>query len=276
MSTPSNDFFGGKRPGANLFGESLVCLDALTGKRKWHFQIVHHGLWDYDLASPPTLGTITVGGKRIDAVVQLTKEGFAFVFDRVSGKPVWPIEERTVPASDVPGEHSYPTQPFPSKPPALSPQGVTLEDAFDLTPELKAEAQAEMKKLRLGPLFTPPSYQGTLMLPGMIGGANWGGGAFDPETGMLYVKTSNVSHIARVKQPDKSSKNPARFGGGCGLERRSDRHQRHLPSGHPAHQAALRASDRGRSEPWVDRLEGAVRRLAGAPQEPCARRGEAA
>lgn len=208
VSTPSNDFFGGRRPGANLFGESLVCLDAATGKRKWHFQIVHHGLWDYDLASAPTLAPITVNGKKIDAVVQLTKEGFAFVFDRVTGKPVWPIEERSVPASDVPGEKSFPTQPFPSKPPALTPQGVTLEDAFDLTPELKAEAQAEMKKLRLGPLFTPPSYQGTLVLPGILGGANWGGGAFDPDTGLFYVKTTNVAHVARIKQPDKSSANP--------------------------------------------------------------------
>jgi quinoprotein glucose dehydrogenase len=208
VSTPSNDFFGGRRPGANLFGESLVCLDAVTGKRKWHFQIVHHGLWDYDLASPPTLATINVDGKKIDAVVQLRKEGFAFVFDRVTGKPVWPIEEHAVPASDVPGEHAYPTHPFPSKPPALSPQGVTMEDALDLTPELKAEAQDEMKKLRLDPLFTPPSYQGTLIRPGILGGANWGGGAFDPETGLLYVKTSNVPHIVRVKQPDKSAANP--------------------------------------------------------------------
>jgi quinoprotein glucose dehydrogenase len=208
VSTPSNDFFGGHRPGANLFGESLVCLDAATGKRKWHFQIVHHGLWDYDLSSPPTLATIAVEGKKIDAVVQLTKEGFAFVFDRVTGAPVWPIEERLVPQSDVAGEHAYPTQPFPIKPPAISPQGVSLEDALDLTPELKAEAQQEMKKLRMGPLFTPPWYQGTLMLPGMIGGANWGGGAFDPDTGYLYAKTSNVPHIARVKRTDPSSANP--------------------------------------------------------------------
>jgi quinoprotein glucose dehydrogenase len=208
VSTPSNDFFGGKRPGANLYGETLVCLNAATGARKWHFQIVHHGLWDYDLASPPTLVTITVDGRTIDAVVQLTKEGFAFVFDRVSGKPVWPIEERPVPASDVAGEHSYPTQPFPSKPPPFSPQGVSIEDAFDLTPELKAEAQAEMKKYRMGPLFTPPSYQGTLMLPGMLGGANWGGGAFDPETGYLYLKTTNVAHVARINRPDRMTSNP--------------------------------------------------------------------
>ncbi len=146
--------------------------------------------------------------RKIDAVVQETKEGFAFAFDRVTGKPIWPIEERPVPASDVPGEHSSPTQPFPSKPPGLVPQGVTLNDAFDATPELKAEAQAEMKKYRMGPLFTPPSYQGTLMLPGMLGGANWGGGAFDPDTGLLYVKTTNVAHIARVSKSDKSQANP--------------------------------------------------------------------
>jgi quinoprotein glucose dehydrogenase len=208
VSTPSNDFYGGNRPGNNLFGEALVCLDASTGARKWHFQIVHHGLWDYDLSTAPVLATITVDGKKIDAVVQLTKEGFAFVFDRVTGNPVWPIEERPVPASDVPGEHASPTQPFPTKPPAFTPQGVTLDDAFDLTPELKTEAQAEMKKYRLGPLFTPPSLQGTLGLPGILGGANWGGGAFDPETGMLYIKTTNSPAVFRVKKPDHSSANP--------------------------------------------------------------------
>jgi quinoprotein glucose dehydrogenase len=208
VSTPSNDFYGGNRPGNNLYGETLVCLDANTGERKWHYQIVHHGLWDYDLASPPVLAAITVEGKKIDAVVQLTKHGFAFVFDRVTGKPVWPIEERPVPQSDVPGEHASPTQPVPTKPPAYSPQGVTLDDAFDLTPELKAEAQTEMKKYRLGPLFTPPSLQGTLGRPGIIGGANWGGGAFDPETGMLYIKTSNNPAIFRVHKTDHSSANP--------------------------------------------------------------------
>jgi quinoprotein glucose dehydrogenase len=203
VSTPSNDFYGGNRPGQNLFGESLVCLDVATGKRKWHFQTVHHGLWDYDLPGPPVLATIHVNGRTIQAVVQLTKTGFAFVFDRISGKPVWPIEERPVPASDVPGEHAWPTQPFPSKPPPFSEQGVTLDDAFDLTPELKAEAQASMAKLRTGPLFTPPSLQGTAMRPSIIGGANWGGGALDPETGMLYVKSSDSPSVAKVKEvPD--------------------------------------------------------------------------
>jgi quinoprotein glucose dehydrogenase len=208
VSTPSNDFYGGRRPGANLFAESLVCLDAATGVRKWHFQIIHHGLWDYDNPSPPNLVTIRAGGKTIDAVVQLTKQGFAYTFDRVTGKPVWPIEERPVPPSDVEGEHAWPTQPFPSKPPAFTELGVTLDDAFDLTPELKAAAQAEMKKFRLGPVFTPPSAQGTLQRPGIIGGANWGGAAFDAETGLLFVKTSNQAHVARVGKPDRSPSNP--------------------------------------------------------------------
>jgi quinoprotein glucose dehydrogenase len=208
VSTPSNDFYGGRRLGKNLFADSIVCLEAATGRRKWHYQLVHHGLWDYDMPSPPNLVTITVNGKKIDAVVQLTKQGFAFVFDRVTGVPVWPIEERPVPSSDVPGERAWPTQPFPMRPPAISPQGVGLDDAFDLTPELKAEAQAEMKKFRIGPLFTPPTFQGTIMLPGLIGGANWGGAAFDPETGILYVKTTNLSALARLMKPDRSSANP--------------------------------------------------------------------
>ena len=208
VTTPSNDFFGGRRLGANLFGESIVCLDANTGIRKWHFQIVHHGLWDYDPPSAPILVTITVGGRRIDAVVQLTKQGFAFVFNRVTGKPVWPIEERAVPNSDVAGERSWPTQPFPTKPAAITPQGVTLDDALDFTPELKAAAQAEMKKYRIGPLYTPPSMEGTIERPGIIGGANWGGGAFDPATGMLYVKTSQQAAVAKIRPADRSAANP--------------------------------------------------------------------
>jgi quinoprotein glucose dehydrogenase len=208
LGTPSNDFFGGRRPGANLFAESLVCLDANTGARKWHYQIIHHGLWDYDNPAPPNLVTINVDGRRIDAVVQLTKQGFAFVFDRVTGEPVWRIEERPVPASDVEGEHAWPTQPFPTKPPAFTEQGVTLDDAFDLTPELKAAAQAELKKYRIGPLFTPPSVQGTVQRPGLIGGANWGGAAFDPRAGVLYFKTTNQANVGRVGRPDRTSANP--------------------------------------------------------------------
>lgn len=208
VSTPSNDFYGGDRPGANVYGESLVCLDAATGRRKWHFQIVHHGLWDYDPASAPALVTMRVGGRRVDAVVQLTKQGFAFVFDRVTGRPIWPIEERPVPASDVQGEQAWPTQPFPTKPAAFSPQGISLEDAFDLTPELQAQARAEMQKYRIGPLYTPPSVIGTLMNPGIIGGANWGGSAFDSESGRLYVKTSNQPALARIRPSDRTAANP--------------------------------------------------------------------
>jgi quinoprotein glucose dehydrogenase len=208
LGTPSNDFYGGRRPGANVFAESLVCLDAATGIRKWHAQLVHHGLWDYDNPSPPNLVTIRVDGRTIDAVVQLTKQGFAFVFDRVSGKPVWPIEERAVPPSDVAGEHAWPTQPFPTRPPAITEQGVTLDDAIDWTPELKAAAQRELAKYRIGPVFTPPTLQGTVQRPGLIGGANWGGGAFDPASGVLFVKTSNQANIARVGQPDTSAANP--------------------------------------------------------------------
>jgi quinoprotein glucose dehydrogenase len=208
VTTPSNDFFGGRRPGANLFGEALVCLDAATGKRQWHFQIVHHGLWDYDNPSPPNLVTIRVDGRSIDAVVQLTKQGFAYVFDRVTGRPVWPIEERAVPASDVDGEHSWPTQPFPTKPPAITEQGVTLDDAIDFTPAMKAAAQKELAKYRIGPVFTPPSLRGTVQRPGLIGGANWGGGAFDPANGILFVKTTNQANIARLGKPDRTAANP--------------------------------------------------------------------
>jgi quinoprotein glucose dehydrogenase len=208
VSTPSNDFFGGRRPGANLFADSLVCLDAATGRRRWHYQLVHHGLWDYDNPAPPNLVTIRVDGRSIDAVVQLTKQGFAFVFDRVTGAPVWPIEERPVPPSDVEGEHAWPTQPFPTKPPAFTEQGVTLDDAFDLTPELKVAAQQELQKYRIGPVFTPPSVRGTVQRPGIIGGANWGGAAFDERSGLLFIKTTTQGHIGRLGPPDRSSANP--------------------------------------------------------------------
>lgn len=193
-STPSSDYWGGRRIGANLFAESLICLDARTGQRKWHFQTVHHGVWDYDLSAAPNLVTITIDGREIDAVAQVSKHGFTFVFDRETGDPVWPIEERTVDTyTDVPGEVLYPTQPIPTKPPPFSRQGVSLEDANDLTPEIHSLATEEMQRFRLGPLFTPPSLQGTLQSPGSSGGANWGGAAFDPETGILYVRTSEYA-----------------------------------------------------------------------------------
>jgi len=204
-STPSSDYYGGERPGANLFAESLVCLDAATGKMKWHFQTVHHGLWDYDNPAAPNLVTITVNGRRIDAVAQVTKQGFTYVFDRVTGEPVWPIVERPVAAdSDVPGEKPYLTQPFPSKPPAFVDQGVSLEDANDLTPEIKAKALEQMQRFRIGPLFTPPSLRGTLQRPGQGGGASWGGAAFDPGTGYLIVRATRGVGVNRIGKNDGS------------------------------------------------------------------------
>ncbi len=190
-STPSSDYWGGRRLGANLFAESLVCLDARTGERQWHFQAVHHGLWDYDFTSAPNLMTLEVDGRAIDAVAEVSKQGFTYVFDRVTGEPVWPIEERAVDVeTDVPGEVPYPTQPFPTKPPPFAAQGVSLDDANDLTPEIHRIATEEMQTYRLGPLFTPPSLRGTLQRPRVDGGANWGGAALDPATNMLYVRTS--------------------------------------------------------------------------------------
>jgi quinoprotein glucose dehydrogenase len=206
-STPSSDYYGGQRPGANLFAESLVCLDAATGKLKWYFQTVHHGLWDWDLPTQPNLVSITVNGQRIDGVAQVTKRGETFVFDRVTGKPVWPIVERPVPTdSDVPGEKPFPTQPFPSKPPAFVNQGVSLDDANNLTPEIKAMAQAEMQKYRIGPPFTPPSLRGTLQRPSQAGGANWGGAAFDPESGFLFVRAANQLGLNRLAKNNGSDK----------------------------------------------------------------------
>jgi glucose dehydrogenase len=204
-STPSSDYYGGDRPGANLYAESLVCLDAATGKMKWHFQTVHHGLWDYDNPAQPNLVTITVNGRRIDAVAQVTKQGFTYVFDRVTGQPVWPIVERPVPTdSDVPGEKPYPTQPFPSKPPAFVDQGVSVDDANDLTPEIKAMATEQMRRFRIGPLYTPPSLRGTLQRPGQGGGASWGGAAFDPESGYLFVRAARGVGVNRIGKNDGS------------------------------------------------------------------------
>jgi quinoprotein glucose dehydrogenase len=211
-STPSGDFWGGRRPGANLFAESLLCLDANTGQRKWHFQAVHHGLWDYDFSSAPTQLTITVDGRRIDAVAESGKTGFTYVFDRVTGQPVWPIVERPVDTTtDVPGEAIYPTQPFPTKPPAFVPQGISLADANDLTPEIHALALEELKQFRLGPLYTPPSLQGTIQRPSSGGGANWGSSGGDPETGMLYLKVSQ--HVSTNQVCKVDEKYPMRFQG---------------------------------------------------------------
>ncbi len=205
VSTPSDDWYGGERKGANLFGESLVVLDARTGRRVWHFQIAHHGLWDYDLPAPPNLMTVTHEGRRTDIVVQPTKQGFLFAFERTTGRPLWPIEERTVPASDVPGEAAWPTQPFPTKPAAFAKQGFTADDAMDFTPALRDAALAELAPYRLGPMYTPPSLQGTVAMPGVIGGAGWGGAAVDPQTGWLFVKASNAPALFTLVKRDTPS-----------------------------------------------------------------------
>jgi quinoprotein glucose dehydrogenase len=221
VETPTNDMYGGHRPGHGLFGESLVCLEAKTGKRVWHFQTVHHGIWDYDIPAPPILVDVTVDGKRIKAVAQVTKQAFTYVFDRVTGEPIWPIVERPVPQSDVPGEKTSPTQPFPTKPAPFDRQGTTLDDLIDFTPELRAEAIKIASQYKLGPLFTPPIVAGSggkravLMAPSTIGGANWQGGAVDPETGILYVGSAGMpSAIAVTKDPKRSSMDYV--GGGAG------------------------------------------------------------
>ena len=204
IGTPSNDYWGGERKGAGLFGEAIVALDARTGQRLWYFQTAHHGLWDYDPPTAPVLLTVLQDGTRRDIVAAATKQGFLFVFDRVTGKPVWPIEERAVPQSDVPGEESWPTQPFPTKPAPFSPQGFTANDVVDFTPGIRQAALAAIAPYRLGPVFTPPSMQGTIVRPGVIGGAGWGGVAIDRETGWAYIKASNdpaLMAIARREAP---------------------------------------------------------------------------
>ncbi len=203
--SPTSDYYGGYRPGNNLYANSVIALNAKTGKKVWHFQTTHHDIWDFDPPTAPILADITADGKPVKAVIQLTKQGFAFVLDRTNGKPVWPIEERPVPKSDVPGEWTSPTQPFPTKPVALVPQGVTENDLVDFTPEIKAEALRVAKQFRLGPIYTPPSLaggpdgtNGTLTAPSAVGGLNWPGGAVDPVEDVLYVAPENTLYRAQV------------------------------------------------------------------------------
>ena len=207
----TGDYYGGHRPGDNLFSQSLVALDAATGQRVWHYQTVRHGIWDYDPPAAPILADLLVGGQEIEAVAQITKQTFTFVFDRRTGKPVWPIEERPVPQSDVPGERTSPTQPYPTKPPPYDRQGVDPDSLIDFTPELRAEAEQILTQLRHGPLYTPPSLaveggtQGTLMVPGSLGGANWPGGSLDPETGYLYVQSATAPTVITLVQDADAS-----------------------------------------------------------------------
>jgi quinoprotein glucose dehydrogenase len=200
VESPTSDFYGGERPGDNLYGESLVCVDLKTGKRKWHFQIVHHPIWDYDLSSAPILADITVDGKAIKAVALPSKEAYLYVFDRVTGKPVWPIEERPVPQSDVPGEKTAPTQPFPTKPPAYGRNYIKVpDDLIDFTPELRAQAKDNIARYKTGPMFLPPivgdvkGLLGAMQLGNASGGTNWPGAGYDPETHIVYAQSNQAA-----------------------------------------------------------------------------------
>src|SRR5213596_3275000 len=200
VETPTSDYYGGHRPGNNLFGESLVAVDLKTGERKWYYQLVHHPIWNFDNSSAPMLADINVNGRVIKAVALPHKIGWLYVFDRVTGQPVWPIEERPVEQSTVPGEKTSPTQPFPTKPPAYARQFVKVpDDLIDFTPELRAQAMKIVERYKVGPMFNPPSVAesngslGTLYIGNGIGGTNWTGGAYDPEPHIAYAPAANAA-----------------------------------------------------------------------------------
>ena len=202
FSTPSSDYYGGNRPGDNLFGTSIVCLDALTGKRVWHFQTTHHDIWDYDPPAAPVIVDIVVNKRPVRALAQVTKQGFVFVLDRVTGKPVWPIEERPVPQSSSAREKTSATQPFPTKPLPFDRQGIAEKDLTDFTPELRAQALQIFNKYDSGALYTPPSFRGAFSVPGSQGGASWAGAAFDPETHILYVPSVTRPTVNTIYEKD--------------------------------------------------------------------------
>ena len=208
---PTNDYYGGHRHGDNLYSDSLVAVDIETGDRLWYYQFIHHDVWDWDLPCAPILVDITVDGRAIKAVAQPSKQTWLYVFDRITGEPVWPIEERAVEPSNVPGELLSPTQPFPTQPPAYDRQGVGIDDLVDFTPELRAEAERLVANYRIGPIFTPPTVSmpegpwGTLMLPSQAGGTNWAGGSLDPETGIIYLYTyTQVVSLGLINDPERS------------------------------------------------------------------------
>jgi quinoprotein glucose dehydrogenase len=217
IEIPTGDYYGGHRPGDNLFGESLVAVSLETGERLWHFQFVHHPIWDYDVPCPPILVDIRVDGRDIKAVAQPTKQGWVYVFDRVTGEPVWPIEERPVEVGNVPGEWYSPTQPFPTKPPPFERQGFPIEELIDFTPELRAEALEIVAQYKTGPVFTPPIVRGdnglmaTLFVPN---GANWPGGSYDPETGIMYLYSHTLMRaLGLVSDPERSDMDYINRGG---------------------------------------------------------------
>jgi quinoprotein glucose dehydrogenase len=209
---PTGDYYGGHRPGKNLFSDSLVALDLKTGKRKWHYQFIEHDIWDWDLPCAPIIADVTIDGRLRKIIAQPTKQGWLYVFDRETGQPIWPFDERKVEASDVPMEKANPTQKFVVKPPAYDRQGVAIDDLIDYTPELRAEAVKLVSRFKIGPIFTPPVVSkfdgplGTLMLPAATGGANWQGGSFDPETGVFYIFTNTeVTPLGLVPGAERPS-----------------------------------------------------------------------
>jgi quinoprotein glucose dehydrogenase len=204
VETPSSDFYGGLRPGNNLFAESLVAIDYRTGQRKWHFQLVHHPIWNMDIAAAPMLVDLTVARRPVKAVAAMGKQAMLYLFNRVTGEPIFPIEERPVPQSDVPGEKTSPTQPFPTKPPAYDHQGVTIESLIDFTPELRAEALKIASRYKIGPIFTPPPVsraEGPIAGFRSSGGTNWPGGSFDPETHIAYIPSFTAMPILGLLPP---------------------------------------------------------------------------
>lgn len=215
FGSPRFDFYGGDREGANLFGNSLVALDARTGRRLWHFQTVQHDLWDYDLPQAPKLLTIRQNGEPVDVVAQASKQGFLFVFERETGRPIWPIEDRPVPQSDVPGEKSWPTQPFPTRPPPFAVQSFTEKDINSFLPEVEKDIlRNKLRSVRNDGLYTPPSFQGSVQMPGHNGGANWGSGAVDPLNGEFYVVSKNMPTLLRVILSDEEPTAGGAMGGG--------------------------------------------------------------
>jgi quinoprotein glucose dehydrogenase len=218
IESATNDFYGGHRPGANLYSGSLVCLDIKTGKKIWHQQVIHHDIWDYDSPPHPMLLDVTVDGRPRKIVVHTGKQSFAYVFDRVTGEPIWPMPELPVPQTDVPGEWTSPTQPIPSKPPAFDVQGLKESDLIDFTPELRRQAVEALKnsKLRYGPVYSPGSLgnapdgtRGTIQLPGAGGGANWWGGSADPETGFVYMSSVTQPYVNALTKNDPPATPPA-------------------------------------------------------------------
>lgn len=202
LGSPTYDYYGADRKGMNLYGNCVVALDAATGKHRWHYQLVHHDLWDYDLPAPPNLVMIKRNGKDIDAVAQVTKHGFVFIFNRVTGEPLFPVEERPVPASNIPGEEAWPTQPFPLSPKPFARQLMTEQDLTHYSDAAHDTLVKRFRSFRYEGLFTPPDMKGTLMLPGSRGGAEWGGAAYDPASGVFFIKSNDSPEIETMRKVD--------------------------------------------------------------------------